>query len=1152
MLKAQILPIISTVNDSNNKSEVYRPEGTTRSRTNSDHSDTSDNSNSSDNSSNTNSNTNSDYDSNSSINTSTSTSNRGESKRDIIGTARHRLSMQPQPLGHLSVTGHDHGHDQANDPLTNSGHPQNDPPLNTKGSVGVEGDPPTGNEFVDQALLGKSNHQQNDRSHLISSPHPRQLHRHNTAPSATLSSSRQTIQHLTDMGPLEIEREIDSGVHLNHDILYHHHHHQQQQHHQRPPNRLNNVDEATSLSDQNHPSSFTLVSNHGSSHSETALGNGAIDPRDQSEDQTTSSSSRTTWSGGHPLLTDFTTEPNTFLDPDTTPSSGSKRELARQHPGLRHKGHSMSVDQPGGGHGDISFFAPGSTARRRRQRGNDIDRSLEASATSTSTSISFGVSRDDHDRGSEAIGKRVIIHQVAITDTLAGIALYYGIQVPILKKSNKLWTNDSIHTRKYLYIPVDECSVVKQAGMTIDEGSNTVILPQRAGTGLSTSSEHSRAGSTENYGSSSLPGSRRSTFLSENETHFPGSLPPPPGGFSGMAPLASSPRLGVWASKSVIAPPVPSPTITTTTLSAESQGSTPLSSRNKVSTSKQQQQQQQPSSFASIGATGTTRTIRRRSSVGVPFSEHLPNTVVVSPTMTHEALAARFKEMDLISLERKMSLGQEQELRTNPIHHRHRTTDLRQQAQRSHSASSSNAGSRRASVDVEPVDSGGVGVGGRLSKRTTILSMIGDEDGLGIEGIEEQGSRHYEEPEEDEDAFIVYGRHQHMYLGDDDATDVTTTDPYQRGSEVQPPEPILRRQELITVPAGVLSFFPSPQHSKRLETPQSISRLQNRTDSYRYESSTHSSSSSSLSGGRSSKRRDGEREDRRPSKGRKPIDEQTFQAPVASSSSRAYTANTSTSNSNTTAVRVNSVAGPKWSLVSDSIVEDILGAVRGPLEIARRLYVSGFSFGTEKKGSSSSSSHSKGYSQSSASGLGRRRSDGRSSGSQRRRVSSSGGGRRSGHGARSGSTGSGSAIELDTSIGRSSQPKSGSVARRMPSSSSYGLGEVVEGLSVERRKSSSSSGGGPFVATTPATSLSTTATTTTTTGSLGSVRKRSLRSSKPVNHAALKALVNELDRDKKKEEAERDKGGKETAVPPLSSMDPLGSGSSAPTIRFVE
>lgn len=525
--------------------------------------------------------------------------------------------------------------------------------------------------------------------------------------------------------------------------------------------------------------------------------------------------------------------------------------------------------------------------------------------------------------------------------------------------------------------------------------------------------------------------------------------------------------------------------------------------------------------------------------------------------MTHEALAARFKEMDLISLERKMSLGQEQELRTNPIHHRHRTTDLRQQAQRSHSASSSNAGSRRASVDVETVDSGGVGVGagvgGRLSKRTAILSMIGDEDRLGMEGIEEQGSRHYEEPEEDEDAFVVYGRHQHMYLGDDDAKDVTTMDPYQRSSEVQPSEPILRRQELITVPAGVLSFFPSPQHSKRLETPQSISRLQNRTDSYRYESSTHSSSSSSLSGGRSTRRRDGEREDRRPSKGRKSIDEHTFQAPVASSSSTAYTANTSTSNSNTTTIRVNSVAGPKWSLVSDSIVEDILGAVRGPLEIARRLYVSGFSFGTEKKSSSSSSfSHSKGYSQSSASasGLGRRRSDGRSSGSQRRRVSSSSGGRRLGHGARSGSTGSGSAIELDTSIGHSSRPKSGSVARRMPSSS-FGHDEVVEGLSVERRKSSSSSGGGPSVATTPAIS-STTTTTTTTTGSLGSVRKRSLRLSKPVNHAALKALVNELDRDKKKEEAEKDKGGKETAVPPSSSMDPLGSGSSAPTIRFVK
>ncbi|KAG0036846.1 hypothetical protein BGZ82_003567 [Podila clonocystis] len=591
------------------------------------------------------------------------------------------------------------------------------------------------------------------------------------------------------MGPLEIEREIDSGVHLSHDGLLSDHHHHQKQQKQRQQNQKPNNVEATSLSDQNHPSSSTLVSNR-SSHSVETLGDGKIDTRG-SEDQNMTSSERTTWSGDHPLLTDFTAEPDSFHDPDTTlpTPNGSKREthLTLNHSHLRHKGHSMN----------------------------------------------------DHDRGIETIGKRVIIHQVAIADTLAGIALYYGIQVPILKKSNKLWTNDSIHTRKYLYIPVDECSA-KQAGVTIDEGSNTVLLPQRVGT-LSTSPQHSRSGSsTEHNGSSSssAPGSRRTIFL-ENEPHFQASLPPPlpgAGGFSsgtGTAPMATSPRLGIWAeSKSVIAPPVPSPTITTTTLSAESHGSTPLSPRAKVtSTSKHS------TSFSSTsGGPGDKRAIRRRSSVGVPFSEHLPNTVVVAPSMTHEALAARFKEMDLITLERKMSLGQEQELRTNPIHHRHRTTDLRQQA-RSHSASSSNAGSRRASVDVEEVDyAAGVGVGGRLSKRTTVLSMIGDEDGAGMEGDEQPCE--YDEPEEDEDAFVVYSRHQHIYPGDDDKNGADSTMEHHRHSDAevlqQSSEPTVRRQELITVPAGLLSFFPSPQHSKRLETPQSIARLQSRTDSYRH------------------------------------------------------------------------------------------------------------------------------------------------------------------------------------------------------------------------------------------------------------------------------------------------------------------------------
>lgn len=446
MLKAQgSLPIIPT-NDTNNFKSVYRQD-TTRSRTSS-NSENSDNSNDSDNSDNSDS---SSFNSINSTSTSAST-DRGENKTDISSTARHRLSMQqPQPLGHLPVTEHDHGHDIADPLQADRDHSRNDPPppSNTKGSGRVGGDHPTVETHAVDPLLAPlqdkeesqkktKQNQPNDRSHPVTSLHSMQF-RH-TPSVSTPSSSRQPIHHLTDMGPLEIEREIDSGVHLNHEGLLSDHHHQQRQHNQRL-----NV-EAASLSDQNHPSSSTLVSNRSSHSVETMLGDGKIDPRG-SEDQSTtaSSSARTTWSGDHPLLTDFTAEPDSFHDPDTTlpTSNGPTREtrLTLNHPHLRHKGHSMSVDQYPGSrapHEETSFFASGSTTRRRRQARGDPDRSSGGtSATSTSTSTRFGArpgSRDDNDTGTEAIGKRVIIHQVSITDTLAGIALYYGIQVRVLLK----------------------------------------------------------------------------------------------------------------------------------------------------------------------------------------------------------------------------------------------------------------------------------------------------------------------------------------------------------------------------------------------------------------------------------------------------------------------------------------------------------------------------------------------------------------------------------------------------------------------------------------------------------------------------------------------------------------------------------------------
>ncbi|KAG8816832.1 hypothetical protein FRC17_000170, partial [Serendipita sp. 399] len=48
----------------------------------------------------------------------------------------------------------------------------------------------------------------------------------------------------------------------------------------------------------------------------------------------------------------------------------------------------------------------------------------------------------------------VFEHEVLPTDSLAGVALKYGITVAQLRKCNKMWASDTIHLRKVLYIPV--------------------------------------------------------------------------------------------------------------------------------------------------------------------------------------------------------------------------------------------------------------------------------------------------------------------------------------------------------------------------------------------------------------------------------------------------------------------------------------------------------------------------------------------------------------------------------------------------------------------------------------------------------------------------------------------------------------------------
>lgn len=975
-----------------------------------------------------------------------------------------------------------------------------------------------------------------------------------TAPPSSSSSSNRTttkqspLEHLSDMGPLEIGRGIDSGVALNHD----------------PPtdpvvNNVRRISTSDSLSDPflRDPSTSTLVSGISTLSSNSTVAT----LTDQGRTENDHGAEGSSWSGDHPLLFDYTAEPESIDDNSYHSHGFSSRHPHDYSTASRHKGHTLSLgttqDPTPLQDSEISFFASGSNARRRW---NGPKGAEERSWTSHKDKDKDIKQSSELEPG----GKRVIIHQVTTTDTLAGIALNYGIQVSILKKSNKLWTNDSIHTRKYLYIPFEECLVARQPGVVMDETSQSIMLPQRV------QPAHERTGSsvpeTQFHGarSSSFSGSPLSEHGPSPGDHSSQAHPSPdptaPSGSvpnyglsppaisavaAGMLPSSSgllrsiptssaSLRLGTWNEpKSMVAPPISSPTMTTTMpKSNNSLQARSLSPRR--------------STIASSSLTGASR-----GSDAIVFSEDLPNTVVVSPSMTHEALAARFKEMEFVSNEQhqRKTLSAEQELRTNPIHQRHRTTDLRQYAHLQqhqqkqqqqqqqldsgrNSIASSAAGSRRASVELGANEDAMSSAGGLSSRRGSSFGQheLGSPGTLGDNPAIEEESEYMGTKDEE---FVNFGHQQYIYESDDmrpgGGQSGHGSQPSER-YEAGDPEWTQRRQEVVTVPAGLLSFFPSPEHSKKLETPQSISKLQNRMDSYH----TGSLSSSSTTGSGSSPRgtfqdRLGESAIR--SKGRAALSGDTFQAPTSAtftsaplSSSSTPTTTTptgtgagagitaptrpSTANntpSNTVRVHQKPYNSQNWSLMGETLVDDLLGAVRSKLAIARRMYdFTTFGFGTLGGGGGG------GYSKDSSDPpdlLRRTSSRGPRSRSLRNKEYRY----------------SGSAIELDQAIAGSMAKRvvKTTVVHRMPSSTvpaSNGF-DSSEGhkspRSVRRKPSAGSSGGGGGHGR----GASSGSTTSLGSGG-GSTRKRSLRSSNPVNHPALMALVNELDKDKKDKERE--------------------------------
>ena len=53
----------------------------------------------------------------------------------------------------------------------------------------------------------------------------------------------------------------------------------------------------------------------------------------------------------------------------------------------------------------------------------------------------------------------VYVHHVKSEDTLAGLSIRFNCQLAVLKKANRMWSNDAIQTRKIIVVAVDACGV---------------------------------------------------------------------------------------------------------------------------------------------------------------------------------------------------------------------------------------------------------------------------------------------------------------------------------------------------------------------------------------------------------------------------------------------------------------------------------------------------------------------------------------------------------------------------------------------------------------------------------------------------------------------------------------------------------------------
>ncbi|KAK9381070.1 uncharacterized protein V2V93DRAFT_370304 [Kockiozyma suomiensis] len=78
----------------------------------------------------------------------------------------------------------------------------------------------------------------------------------------------------------------------------------------------------------------------------------------------------------------------------------------------------------------------------------------------------------------------VYVHEVRATDTLPAVVLTYNTDAATVKKTNRLWANDAIHSRATIMLPVDKCALPLQCHLRAEKGAMSSLRGIPAGSSL--------------------------------------------------------------------------------------------------------------------------------------------------------------------------------------------------------------------------------------------------------------------------------------------------------------------------------------------------------------------------------------------------------------------------------------------------------------------------------------------------------------------------------------------------------------------------------------------------------------------------------------------------------------------------------------------